>query len=79
MKHRTASPRLLLWGAGAHGRVIHDLAGACGYRELAFVDDAPAAEFVCGSPVFGPDDKRIGDYTHFIAAVGDNRARARCF
>ena len=62
MNPQTAMPKLLLWGAGAHGRVIHDLAWACGYRDLAFVDDRPGAEFVCGSPVLLPDDERIGDY-----------------
>ncbi len=72
-------PKLLLWGAGAHGRVIHDLAWACGYREMAFVDDCPAAGLVCGSPVLRPDDERIPDYTHFVVSLGDNQARARCF
>ena len=72
-------PKLLLWGAGAHGRVIHDLAWACGYRGVAFVDDAPAAEFVCGSPVLRPNDERMRDYTHFIVTIGDNRVRACCF
>jgi sugar O-acyltransferase (sialic acid O-acetyltransferase NeuD family) len=79
MNHETSRPKLLLWGAGAHGRVIHDLAGACGYREVAFVDDCPAAELVCGSPVLRPDDERMRGYTHFIVALGDNRVRARCF
>jgi sugar O-acyltransferase (sialic acid O-acetyltransferase NeuD family) len=73
--------KVLLWGAGAHGRVIHDLAGACGYSDIAFVDDLPyaAGVCVCGSPVLSPDDARIGDYQHFIVSLGDNRLRARCF
>ena len=71
--------RVLLWGAGAHGRVIHDLAGACGYNDIAFVDDQPPVDRVCGSAVLSPDDGRIGDYRHFIVAVGDSRVRARCF
>lgn len=72
-------PKLLLWGAGAHGRVILDLAKACGYREVAFADDRPAAEAVCGSPVLRADDERMREYKHFIIAIGDNRERARCF
>jgi len=79
MNHQTSLPKLLLWGAGAHGRVIHDLALACGYRDIAFVDDSPAAESVCGSPLLRPDDARVRKYTHFIVAMGDNRVRARCF
>ncbi len=70
---------MLLWGAGAHGRVIHDLAWACGYRDLAFIDENRAAESVCGSPVLQPDDERRREYTHFVVSLGDNRARARCF
>ena len=72
-------PKLLLWGAGAHGRVVHDLAWACGYRDLAFVDDNLSADCVCGCPVLRPSDERIGRYTHFVVSVGDNQARARCF
>jgi sugar O-acyltransferase (sialic acid O-acetyltransferase NeuD family) len=71
--------KVLLWGAGAHGRVIHDLAGACGYSDIAFVDDRPSVDGVCGSPVLSPHDQRIGDYRHFIVSLGDNRFRARCF
>ena len=71
--------RVLLWGAGAHGRVIHDLAGACGYNDIAFVDDRPFPDSVCGSAVLSPDDARIGDYRHFIVSVGDNLLRARLF
>ncbi len=79
MNYQTSVSRLLLWGAGAHGRVIHDLARACGYRELAFIDDNATAELVCGSPVLRPDDERVRDYSHFVVSVGDNRMRARCF
>jgi len=79
MNHQTAMPKLLLWGAGAHGRVIHDLAWVCGYRELAFLDENLAAESVCGNLVLRPDDERTRDYTHFVVSLGDNRARARCF
>ncbi len=71
--------KLLLWGAGAHGRVIHDLAGACGYNDIAFVDERLTADRVCGSLVLSPEDDRVRDYQHFIASVGDNRIRARCF
>ena len=71
--------KVLLWGAGAHGRVIHDLAGACGYSHIAFIDDQPPAERVCGCPVLLPGDHRIGDYRHFVVSVGDNRLRARLF
>ena len=66
-------PKLLLWGAGAHGRVIHDLAWACGYRDLAFVDDGTAGESVCGRRCCGPTMSALLDYTHFVVSLGDNR------
>lgn len=71
--------KLLLWGAGAQGRVVHDLAGACGYTDIAFVDDCPAGDLVRNSPVFRPDDPRIPGYRHFIVSLGDNFARASRF
>jgi sugar O-acyltransferase (sialic acid O-acetyltransferase NeuD family) len=71
--------KLLLWGAGAHGRVIHDLALACGYTDIAFVDDRPSCNQVCGSPVLPPDDPRAGSYQKFIVCLGDNRIRALRF
>src|ERR1700733_14277703 len=71
--------KILLWGAGAHGRVIWDLARACGYEDIAFVDDAAAADRVLGRPVLSPGDARVREYQRFIVCVGDNLARARCF
>src|SRR6266852_2782122 len=71
--------KILLWGAGAHGRVIHDLASACGYYDITFVDDRPTGDSCCGRRVLSPDDDRVGDYKSFIVSQGDNRARARCF
>jgi sugar O-acyltransferase (sialic acid O-acetyltransferase NeuD family) len=71
--------KILLWGAGAHGRVTHDLARACGYEDIAFVDDGPTSDRVLGRPVHSTGDDRVGDYRHFIVCVGDNIARARCF
>ena len=69
----------MLWGAGAHGRVIEDLAGACGYNDITFVDDRPSGAQVCSRTVLSPADPRIKAYRYFVVSVGDNRARARCF
>jgi sugar O-acyltransferase (sialic acid O-acetyltransferase NeuD family) len=71
--------KLLLWGAGAQGRVVHDLAGACGYTDIAFVDDRLAGGRLRQSPVFSREDPRIGDYGHFIVSVGDNVTRELLF
>lgn len=71
--------RLLLWGAGAQGRVVHDLAYACGYTDIAFIDDQPKALQVRNSPVFSPNDPRVTEYRHFAVAIGDNGLRASRF
>ncbi len=71
--------KLLLWGAGAQGRVVHDLAGACGYSDIGFIDDHPPAGLVRNSPVFLPGDHRIQGYRYFIVSMGDNAARAARF
>jgi UDP-N-acetylbacillosamine N-acetyltransferase len=71
--------KLLLWGAGAQGHVVHDLAGACGYTDIAFIDDCPSRDRVRNSPVYHPDDPCISGYRHFIISVGDNMARAARF
>jgi sugar O-acyltransferase (sialic acid O-acetyltransferase NeuD family) len=34
----TAAERLLIWGAGGHGKVVADLIRACGHELLGFVD-----------------------------------------
>jgi len=71
--------KLLLWGAGAHGRVIHDLARACGYTDIVFVDDNPTTGEVCGSTVFPAGDLHLQNYQQFIICLGDNYSRARRF
>jgi PglD N-terminal domain len=40
--------KLIIWGAGGHGRVVLDVARATGlFCEIAFVDDACAAPGGC--------------------------------
>lgn len=34
--------RILIWGAGGHGKVVADLVRACGHRVVGFVDADPA-------------------------------------
>jgi sugar O-acyltransferase (sialic acid O-acetyltransferase NeuD family) len=71
--------KLLLWGAGAHGRVIHDLARACGYTDIIFADDNPTIGEVCGSTVLPTGDLHLQNYQQFIICLGDNYIRARRF
>jgi acetyltransferase EpsM len=72
--------RLIIWGAGGHGKVVLDVARRTGrYRDIRFVDDNPsmAGQIFCGCPVGGtavePDQK--ADF-EVMVAIGPNRVRA---
>lgn len=74
--------RLLIWGAGGHGKVAADtaIAMAC-YREIAFIDDDPAQHGmrVLGLPVLGGSGEFAGllsDRDELFIAIGDNSLRA---
>jgi UDP-N-acetylbacillosamine N-acetyltransferase len=72
---------LLIWGAGGHGKVVADIARACGHGDICFLDDrAIAGGQVCGIQVFRPADLG-GRFTglSFLIAIGDNEVRARWF
>jgi len=73
--------KLLIWGAGGHGKVAADTACAIGgYCEIAFLDDDPSrhGDRVLGFPVMGASSEIIGmrlGWELFIA-IGENRLRA---
>jgi acetyltransferase EpsM len=74
--------KLVLWGAGGHGKVVLDIAIAMdAFSGIAFIDDDPAragGEF-CGCPVF-PTLAEAGraDRGAIVVAIGSNQIRARC-
>lgn len=73
-------PRILLLGAGGHGKVMADLLLADGgYDPIGFVDAAPKLGRVLGLPVLGDEtqlDALIGQgVTLAHAAIGDNAQR----
>ena len=68
--------RLMILGAGGHGRVIADSARKMGYTEIAFLDNAPMAQEM-GHPVVGgfQDAKLyIADWD-ICVAVGNQKLR----
>jgi sugar O-acyltransferase (sialic acid O-acetyltransferase NeuD family) len=72
--------RLLVLGAGGHGKVVADAALAGGqWAEVAFLDDrSPALATVLGLCVVGAITalKGLGDrFSHAVVAVGDPRRR----
>lgn len=75
----TAFPRLVLLGAGGHGRVVADIALSVGYSNLAFLDERwheiadvlgfqVIAAIKDADGVIEPDD-------HVFIAIGSNRKR----
>lgn len=71
--------RLVIIGAGGHGKVIADNALKNGYTDIFFVDDH-AAGACMGFPIIGTtaDILQLNDgKTDFVIAVGSNEARKR--
>jgi len=66
--------KLIVIGAGGHGRVVADTAAEAGFELLGFLDDSAVGENILGGLGL------VGEYaseTSFIIAVGDNGARKR--
>ncbi len=69
--------RLIIIGAGGHGKVIADIAMKNGYTNIGFVDDR-ASGMCMGFPIVGicADMAALNDgNTDFVIAVGNNRIR----
>lgn len=78
--------KLIIWGAAGHGKAVLDIVRATGvFREIAFVDDACAAPGACFfdcevlSAFEGIEMLKARGHRCFVVAIGDNRARKRCF
>ncbi|MCC6557994.1 MAG: acetyltransferase [Polyangiaceae bacterium] len=75
--------RLLVYGAGGHGRVVADIGRALGLDLVGFLDDDDARDrgLVAGAPViswarFARERESFGDVA-IALGIGDNAARAR--
>lgn len=69
--------RLLVVGAGGHAKVVIDAARLAGFDVVAAVGHEGGAEALLGVPVLLAAQDVAFDV--FIAAIGDNAARARAF
>lgn len=76
----TEHKKLLIVGFGGHARAVADIAIACGYVELAFVDEhARQGESFFGYPVLERTDDYIGENWAIFPAAGNNQKRqAQC-
>jgi sugar O-acyltransferase (sialic acid O-acetyltransferase NeuD family) len=74
-------PKILILGAGGHGKVIAEVASLMGkWNEISFLDDNDELKVVNGHHVIG----RIGDYKRFreaydsfFVAIGNNKLRLK--
>ncbi|MBO5402303.1 MAG: acetyltransferase [Clostridia bacterium] len=73
------SKRLVIIGAGGHGKVIADIALKNGYTDIVFIDDNSKGECM-GFPIVGTtsDVEKLNDgNTEFVIGIGNNATRKR--
>lgn len=71
--------RLVIVGAGGHGKVVADIALKNQYKKIIFLDDN-AAGTCLGFPILGTSDEIMGlddGNTEFVIAVGSNHVRKK--
>lgn len=70
--------RLVIIGAGGHGKVAADIASRCGYRDIVFLDDNSLLKSCMGYPVVGrvSDSEEYKD-SDFFVAVGNSSTREK--
>lgn len=70
--------KLMIIGAGGHGKVCADIAGLCGYSDIYFLDDR-AEGFFCGYRILGKTDdykNYLSDFSFFVA-IGNGDIRKK--
>lgn len=65
--------KIVIMGASGHGRVVADIARACGYSEVIFLDDADVP-LASGK---GADYIHYREDSDFIVAIGNSKIRER--
>jgi sugar O-acyltransferase (sialic acid O-acetyltransferase NeuD family) len=71
--------KLLIVGAGGHGKAVADAAEAMGiWSEIAFVDDNKQGQVIGGYPVLASSPEQMiqhKNYENLVVAVGNNHLR----
>lgn len=71
--------RLIIVGAGGHGRVVADIAVKNGYTEIGFLDDHATGKCM-EFPIWGTSADIVGmddGSTDFVIGIGNNAVRER--
>lgn len=69
--------KLIIIGAGGHGKVISDIAVRNGYGEVVFLDDNEILTECAGFPVIGKISNAVEIEGDKIVAIGDAKIRKR--
>lgn len=69
--------KLIIIGAGGHGKVIADIAALIGYREIVFLDNDPGIKECEGYPVLGPDSMAAELEGDLFIAIGNAELRRK--
>ena len=71
--------KLVIIGAGGHGKVVADIAEKNGYTDIVFLDDNGSLNECAGFPVVGSTTllPTFQDDCDFIVAIGNAEARQR--
>ncbi len=69
--------RLIIIGAGGHGKVVADIARLNGYKDIGFLDNDPEVKECAGYPVFGPNNMTKELDGDIFVAVGNGKIRKR--
>jgi len=70
--------KIIIIGAGGHGKVAADIALELGYQDIAFLDDDTNKQECLGFPVKGIiSDLEKYEQNDFFVAIGNNRLRKK--
>ena len=70
--------KMIIIGAGGHGKVVADIAKRSGYSDIAFLDDNHTATHCYGYPIVGTSQDACSfPNSIFIVAVGNASVRER--
>jgi sugar O-acyltransferase (sialic acid O-acetyltransferase NeuD family) len=69
--------RIVIIGAGGHGKVVADIAKKNGYDEIEFLDDNSAVKTCGGYPVIGKTSEALNIDADMIVGIGNAAIRRR--
>lgn len=67
--------KIVIIGAGGHGKVVADIARLNGYLDISFLDDDDSKTECCGFPVVGNTSEFVNFDCDMFVALGDAEKR----